>query len=174
MHVWDLNFVLRSKNFVHWDGQPQASHLILGFDPMYSTWQAFNQALLVDNPLLSYIDVQHANFFPPRLTVGEARDLGPQHTCSDELAPIRDESAEHVSQRRHEQAHVLVQPEALIQLEAPIEPKEPVEPKAPVQEAVEEPAKHIGFDIESDRGEDMVTQRTVIVSCFMPGARLAA
>ena len=31
---------------------------------------------------------------PPRLTIGEAHDLGPQYTCPDELAPIRDESAE--------------------------------------------------------------------------------
>ena len=124
---------------------------------MYSTWQAFSQALLVDSPILSYINVRHTNFFPPRLTIGEARDLSPQYTCLDELAPICDESAERVSQRRHEQAHVLVQPEALIQLEAPIEPKEPVEPEAPVQEAEEEAAEHIGSDIEFDRGEDMVT-----------------
>ena len=67
------------------------SHLILDVDPVYSTWQAFNQALLVDSPLLFYIDVRHANFLPPKLTVGEAQDLGPRYTCSDELAPIRDE-----------------------------------------------------------------------------------
>ena len=84
---------------------------------MYSTWQAFSQALLVDSPLLSYTDVRHANFLPPRFTVGEARDLGPRHTCSDKLAPIRDESAERMSQRRREQAHMLVQPEAPVQPE---------------------------------------------------------
>ena len=39
VHVRDLNFVLRSKNFVHWDGQLRASHLILEVDPVYSTWQ---------------------------------------------------------------------------------------------------------------------------------------
>ena len=71
MHVQDLNFVLRSEIFVHWDEQLRASHLILGVDPVYSTWQAFSQALLVDSPLLSYIDVRHANFLPPRLTVGD-------------------------------------------------------------------------------------------------------
>ena len=108
MHIRDLNFVLRSEIFVHWDGQLQASHLILSVDPMYSTWQAFSQALLVDSPLLSYIDVQHANFLPPRLTVGEARDLGSQYTCSDELAPIRDESTKRMSRHRQEQAHMLV------------------------------------------------------------------
>ena len=68
----DLNFVLRLEIFVHTDGQLQASHLILDCNPVYSTWQPFNQALLVDSPLLSYIDVWHANFLPPSLTVGEA------------------------------------------------------------------------------------------------------
>ena len=77
VHVRDLNFILRSEIFVHWDGQLGASNLILGLEPVFSTWQAFGQALLVDSPLLSYIDVQHANFLPPRLTVGKARDLGP-------------------------------------------------------------------------------------------------
>ena len=77
MHVRDLNFVLRSEIFVHLDDQLQASHLILGVDPVYSTWQTFSQALLVDSPLLSYIDVQHANFRPPQLTIGEAHDLDP-------------------------------------------------------------------------------------------------
>ena len=54
------------------DGQLQASHLILDVDPVYSTWQAFSQALLVDSPLLLYIDIQHANFLPPSLATSEA------------------------------------------------------------------------------------------------------
>ena len=37
VHVQDLNFVLRSKIFVHWDGQLQVSHLILGVDLVYFT-----------------------------------------------------------------------------------------------------------------------------------------
>ena len=105
VHVRDLNFKLRSKIFVHWDGQLWASHLILGVDLVYSTWQAFAQALLVDSPFLSYIDVRHANFLPPKLTIGKAQDLGLWYTCSAELAPIRDESAEYVSLRCREQAH---------------------------------------------------------------------
>ena len=100
IHVRDLNFVPRLEIVVHWDGQLQVSHLILRLEPMYSTWQVFGQALLVDNPHLSYIGVQHVNFLPPKLIVGEARDLGPRYTCSDELAPIRDESAERVSRHR--------------------------------------------------------------------------
>ena len=57
VHVRDLNFILRSKIYVHWDRHLQASHLILGVESVYSTWQSFKQALLVDSPLLSYIDV---------------------------------------------------------------------------------------------------------------------
>ena len=85
VHVRDLNFVLRSEIFVHWDRQLRASHLILGVDPVYSTWQAFSQALIVDSPFLSYIDVQHTNFLPPNFIVGEARDIGLQYTYLDEL-----------------------------------------------------------------------------------------
>ena len=70
VHVRDLNFVLRSEIFVLRDGQLRASHLILGVDLVYSTWQLFSQALIVDSPLLSYIDVRHVNFLPP-----------PQHYC---------------------------------------------------------------------------------------------
>ena len=62
---------------MNFNGQLRASHLILGCTPVYSTWQLFRQALLVDSPLLSYIDVRHPNFLPSDLTVGEARDLGP-------------------------------------------------------------------------------------------------
>ena len=97
VHVRDLNFVLRFEIFVHWDGQLRASHLILDVELVYSTWQPFEQALLVDSALFSYIDVRHANFLPSRFMVGEARELGRRYTCSDELAPLRDESAERVS-----------------------------------------------------------------------------
>ena len=67
MHVKDLNFVLRSEIFMHMDGQLRASHLILSCNPVYSTWQSFNQALLVDSPLLSYMDVRHPNLPPSPL-----------------------------------------------------------------------------------------------------------
>ena len=94
--------MLRSEIFVHWDGQLLASHLILGIEPMYSTWQAFSQALLVDSPLLSYIDVWHTNFLPLRFTVGETHELGSWYTYLDKLAPLQDELVERVSQRCQE------------------------------------------------------------------------
>ena len=90
---------------MHWDGQLWASHLILGVEPVYSTWQNFKQAFLVDIPLLSYIDVRYTSFLPPKLTTGEVREFGRRFTYSDELAPLRDESAERVSQRLRELAH---------------------------------------------------------------------
>lgn len=65
MLVRDLNFVLRSEIFINSDGQLRESHLILGCTPVYTTWQPFGPALLVDNPLLSYIDVRLSNLFPP-------------------------------------------------------------------------------------------------------------
>ena len=115
VHAKDLNFILRSEIYVHWDEQLRASHLILGVEPIYSTWQNFKQALLVDSPLLSYIDVRYANFLPPKLTTGEAREFGRRFTCLDELAPLRDESAERVSRRLRELAHKAFQQEDPVQ-----------------------------------------------------------
>ena len=113
-----MNFVLHSKIFVHWGGQLWASHLILGVEPVYSTWQSFKQALLVDSPLLSYIDVRYANFLPPKLTTGEAREFGRRYTCSDELAPLLDESAERVSRGLRDLAHEAIQQEDPVQEQA--------------------------------------------------------
>lgn len=97
MHVRDLNFVLKSEIFVHSDGQLWASHLILSCNPVYYTWKSFSQALLVDNPLLSYIDEQHANLLPPSLTLGKAWDFGPRIVKVESLVPLRDASTETIS-----------------------------------------------------------------------------
>ena len=127
VHVRDLNFVLKFEIFVHWDGQLRVSYLILGVDLMYSTWQPFGQALIMDNLLLSYIDVRHANFLPPKFIVSEAQDIGRRYTYSDELAPIRDETAELASRYLWECVYEAVQCEVL-----------PAEPEAPAQEAEQE------------------------------------
>ena len=39
VHVRDLNFVLRSEIFVHFDEQLRASHLILSCTPVYTRYQ---------------------------------------------------------------------------------------------------------------------------------------
>ena len=96
----DLNFVLRSKIFVNTDGQLRASHLILGCNPVYLSWQPFWQALLVDSPLLSYIDVWHPNFLLPNLILGEAQDFGPRIVKAKSLVPMRDNSADLAFQNR--------------------------------------------------------------------------
>ena len=154
VHVRDLNFILRSEIFVHWEGQLRASHLILGLEPVYSTWQAFGQALLVDSPLLLYIGVRHASFLPPRLTVREAWDLDPRYTCSDELALIKDESAERVSRCCRELAHQ--------QVEQGNPPS--AEPEAPAQE--EEVAVE---SVHSSGAEsEMVTRKVMLISRFEP------
>ena len=151
---------------MHWDGQLRASHLILEVEPIYSTWQSFKQALLVDSPLLSYIDVRYANFLPPKLTTNEAREFGKRYTCSDELAPLRDESAEQVSRRLRELAHEAIQKEALVQEPAQLE--NPVEPEAPIVEA-----KHLALEATNLSatntllGEDMVTKKVMTIDRFV-------
>ncbi|XP_065628883.1 uncharacterized protein LOC136067250 [Quercus suber] len=158
VHVRDLNFVLRSEIFVHADGQLRASHLILGVDPVYTTWQNFSQSLLVDSPLLSYIDVRHANFLPPKFTAGEARELGPRHICSDEIPPVRDESAERVSRARRERAHEQIQQEAPARQEVQVD-----QAPSPANTEV----------VGESPGEAMVTRKTMSISRFIPGARSA-
>lgn len=67
----------------------------------------------MDNPLLSYIDVRHSNLLPAQLTIGEARDFGPQLTSAESLVPIRDTLVDLVSQI--DRVHVPVEePEAPI------------------------------------------------------------
>ena len=97
VHVRDLNFVLRSEIFIHTDGQLWASHLILDCKPVYRTWQPFSQDILLDSPLLSYIDMRHVNFLPPKLTSSEAQDISSRYTTADDLASVRDKSAKCVS-----------------------------------------------------------------------------
>ena len=100
VHVRDLNFVLRSEIFVHYDRQLRASHLILGVTSIYTSYQSFGQALTVGSPLLSYIDVRYQGFFPLRLTVGEARELGPHLIRVGSLVPARDGSVNTFFQSR--------------------------------------------------------------------------
>ena len=70
------------------------NRFVLGARPTVQQQEPQGQG---QTPFLSYIDVKHVNFLPLRLTVGEAHDLGPWYTCSDELALVLDESAKRVS-----------------------------------------------------------------------------
>ena len=142
--------------------------MILRVESIYSTWQSFRQTLLVDSLLLSYIDVMHANFLPPRLTIGEARELGKRYTYSDELAPLQDEFVERVSRHLRELAHKAIH-EVLVQDSA--HPKDLVELEAPVVEAEQFVTDLPATD--SLPREEMVTRKTITIDHFVPDARQA-
>ena len=98
----------------------------------------------------------------------EARELGRRYTCSDELAPLRDELAERVFRHLRELAHAAVEEETPVQ-EEPAQPEELGEPEILVQ-STEQAAINITdlSNTEFDRGEDMVTQKTMMINHFVP------
>ena len=87
------------------------------------------------------------------MTTGEARDLGPHYITTEDLAPLRDESAERVSRALRERGHVLVE-----------------ENEGQVHAA---PAQAIGprEEEEEDQDEAMVTRRKMTVNRFLLGAQ---
>ena len=90
--------------------------------------------------------MRHANFLPPKLTPGEARELGPRYIIAEDRALIRAESAELVSRSRQE--HV---------------PDE--EQVNPVQLAKQQE------EAEADPNAEMVTRRKMTVSRFLPSSQ---
>ena len=106
---------------------------------------------------MSYIDVRYANFLPPSLTVGEAQDLGPRYITAKDLALVRDELAERVSQ--------------ICRVHVPVK-----EPKAPVQVTeltIAEFVHSSGAEFDFDE-EEMVTRWALTIDQFVPGARSTA
>ena len=103
---------------------------------------------------------------------GKAMEFEKRYTCSDELAPLRDEFVERVSRRLRELAHEAIQEEALVQ--EPAQPEKPFELEAPVAEA-----KHLALEatnlstIDTFLGEDMVTRKVMTIYRFLPGTRHA-
>ena len=77
VHDRELNFILHSEIFMHFNRLLRVSHMILGCVPSYTSYQDSSSALMVDNPLLSYLDIRLPRFLPPGLTSEEARHLGP-------------------------------------------------------------------------------------------------
>ena len=138
---------------MNFNGQLWASHLILGCTPVYSTWQPFRQALLVDGPLLSYIDICHPNFLPPNL-VDNARDLGPRLTKVESLVLVRDASANTIFQD-HSVHKPVKEAGAAVQLAEQVE-----------VESIN------SFEVEADQEKgNMVTRRTMTMERFIPSAR---
>ena len=152
IHIRDLNFVLRSKIFVHFDGQLQASHLILSCTVAYTNFQDPRQALTVGSPLLSYLDVRLHNFLPPGLTVSEARRLGPRQVKAGSLFPVRDGLADTIFYGRAE--HILIE-----------------EPHEEAQVADQVKVKSVSSSEETDTEDpedEMVVQQTMTVDRFFP------
>ena len=90
MQVNELNFILHSEIFVHYNGWLRASHKILGCTPSYTSYEDSSGTLSFGSPLLSYVDVRLLSFLLPRLTSGEARELSPRLVRHDSLEPIQD------------------------------------------------------------------------------------
>lgn len=106
IRTWELNFVLLSNMFIHYDGQLRVSHVIFGFVPSYTNYQDTLGALTIDSPLLSYLDVWLPRFLLSRLTSDEARYQGPRRVRQGSLELVRDGSADTVFQGQD--VHILV------------------------------------------------------------------
>lgn len=104
--------------------------------------------------MLSYIDVWHQGYFPPRLTIGEARDLGPRLIRIGSLVPVRDKSADTVFQGRA--IHTLVE-----------------EHRTKVSATDQAEVESVdSFSAKAENVEDeMVVQRNMIAARFLPGSR---
>lgn len=92
---------------------------------------------------------------PLSLTVGEVRDLGPQYTTTNSLAPIRDASVDIVSQSHR--AHVPIK-----ELEASVQVAKPAADKSVNS-----------WEEEAGQGKEMVKKRMTINQLF-PSTRPAA
>ena len=57
MNVPALNYLLRSKIYVHEDGQLRACHLVLGYQPLTRAFQPVGHAIRAGSPRLNRIDV---------------------------------------------------------------------------------------------------------------------
>ena len=101
----------------------------------------------MDNPLLSYVDVRHANFLPPPLTVGETQDLSPKYTAAEDCALVRDETVE---QSQSCTVHVPIEEQEA--------PAQPIEPEV----------------IKAHQDDDMATRRKMTVDRFLPNTRPVA
>ena len=58
----DLNRLLRSPIYSHSDGQFRVAYLILGYSPVYRSYQATGKAITAKHSLLPYIDVHSKGY----------------------------------------------------------------------------------------------------------------
>ena len=90
------------------------SHLILGCVPSYTSYQDSLGALIVGNPLLSYLDIQLLGFLSNGLSNGKVRNHGLTRVRQGSFEPVRDDSTNTVFQGRA--LHIPVE---ALNLEAP-------------------------------------------------------
>ena len=60
-----LNYLLRSQIFVNDDGQLQAAHLVLDYDPLSRSFQDVGNAIRANDYRLAHIDVSRPHFLAP-------------------------------------------------------------------------------------------------------------
>ena len=60
-----LNYLLRSQIFVNDDGQLQAAHLVLDYDPISRSFQDVDNAIRANDYRLAHIDVSQPHFLAP-------------------------------------------------------------------------------------------------------------
>jgi len=65
-NIQALNYLLRSKIFVHEDGQLRATHLILGYEPLSRVFLDVGQSIKAGSPRLARIDMSKPGFLAPR------------------------------------------------------------------------------------------------------------
>ena len=65
MNVPALNYLLRSEIYATEDGQLRAAHLVLGYQPLSSAFQAIGHAIRAGSPRLARIDVSQDGFLAP-------------------------------------------------------------------------------------------------------------
>ena len=61
----DLDKILKVKVFVHSDGQLRAAHLVLGYNPLSSSFQALKCMIKVKDPRLHLVNVAAPGFLNP-------------------------------------------------------------------------------------------------------------
>lgn len=94
----ELNFILCSEIFVHYNEQLKESHLILSCVPFYNSYQDSSSTLIVSSPLLFYLDIWLLGFLPHGLTSGKARHQGSKRVRQGSLELVRDSSTDTIFQ----------------------------------------------------------------------------
>ena len=89
VYVPDLTKILKVEIFVHKDEQLRAAHLILGYNPLSSSFQAPKYVIKAKDHLLHLINVAVPGFLNPDLALEGVLQVKPffQYTAEDEATP---------------------------------------------------------------------------------------